>query len=92
VAIQRADARVANKRPKASTLNCKATPGKRWRRVHSTTCPLRMGGIRVTTIQNLVTDARRVQNSLRFLLFSPVKRMSIAATAETRRAKRGLRE
>jgi len=46
----------------------------------------------VTTIQNLVTDARRVQNSLRFLLFSPVKRMSIAATAETRRAKRGLRE
>jgi len=44
------------------------------------------------TIENLRAAARSVQNSLRFLLLSPVKRISIAPTAETRRAKMGLTE
>jgi hypothetical protein len=41
------------------------------------------------TTRNLSIEARRVQNSLRFLLSSPVNRMRMAAMPEIKTAHRG---
>ena len=92
VAIQSADARVAKKIPKASTLNCSAILGERLIIVHSMIFPSDTKGIMEATKENLITEARMVHSSLRFLRPSPVKRMRKAAMAETEIARSGFVE
>ena len=92
VAIHSAEARVAKKIPKASTLNCNVIPGEKSIIVDSMTFPAKTVGIMEATKENLVTEASTVQSSLRFLRLSPVARMRIAAIAETKRVRIGRME
>ena len=90
--IQRNEAVMAKKIPRASTLNCNESPGAIEMTVYSITLPARMEGTIEAIIVNLITEARIVHDSLRFLDLSPVRKISKAAISETPIANNGFME
>ena len=83
---------MAKKIPRASTLNCNKRPGAMEMMVYSMTFPARMDGTIEAIMENLITAARIVHDSLRFLARLPVTKISNAAARETEIANNGFME
>jgi hypothetical protein len=92
VAIHKAEAKTPKNIPNWSTRNCSDTPGARDIIVNSNIFPLRIKGTMERTMENLIKEARIVQNSRKFLFLSPVKMINSEPINVTKTANNGLME